>query len=151
MKNLLMIIPLFISLNLFAENELKWVDEQIQAIKPPRSGISKSSVNATENPFIFLNKIKSKEKRKTTYTRKVNKVQNKSNSVQIYKKNITLRLSAIMNNSALINGRWYKIKDKVGQYTLMEITRKNVLLTYKAKKLLLSTNSKNRSLKFKNN
>ncbi len=151
MKNLLMIIPLFISLNLFAENELKWVDEQIQAIKPPRSGISKSSVNATENPFIFLNRIKSKEKRKTTYTRKVNKAQKKSNSAQVYKKNITLRLSAIMNNSALINGRWYKIKDKVGQYTLMEITRKNVLLTYKTKKLLLSTNSKNRSLKFKNN
>ena len=148
MKTLLLIFIL-LSSNLLSD-ELKWVDEQIQAIKPPREGVSSSKINSIKNPFIFLQKNKEKPKKKVlTSTNKVNstKVQN---ITRIEQKNISLHLSAIINNSAYINGKWYKIQEKVGKYTISRITRTDVILTYKQKRLLLSTRTKSKTLKFKN-
>ena len=44
----------FISVNLVA-TELEWVDQQIEAIKPPRKGIK---ITVMTNTFVFLDKNK---------------------------------------------------------------------------------------------
>ncbi len=152
MKNLLTaLILVFSSITLIA-NELEWVDEQIEAIKPPRSGISSSKINTVGDPFIFLKQKKDKIKKskiasKSKYTLK----KPSPNSNKVTKKSTVLVLDAIINKSALINGKWYKLKDKVGKYTLSSVDRTDIILSYKKKRLFLTTNSKNKNLKFKNN
>jgi len=152
MQNLSLLLLFFLSIHLVAD-ELKWVDEQIQAIKPPRNAISQAKINATEDPFIFLNK---KVSTKTT-TRKTAKSTRKKNTLHKASKKETSQttgtfsLDAIINTSALINGQWYKLNSKIGKYTLSSIHASNVILSYKKKKLTLSTRSKTRKLKFRNN
>ncbi|MDQ7061589.1 MAG: hypothetical protein Q9M43_10850 [Sulfurimonas sp.] len=135
-------------------NELQWVDEQIQAIKPSRTGISKAKINAIKSPFIYLNKTKSNVSTKSISSRSSSKrtASSSTNTKNIVKKQSkVLKLDAIINHSALINGKWYTLNDKVGKYTLSSVNGKNIILSYKKKKLYLSTMSKAKSLKFKSN
>ena len=152
MKNLLLAVALIISLSLSA-NELQWVDEQIQAIKPPRSGISKSKVNSIKDPFIFLKKEKKVKEGKTARntTNNTKKVVSATSKNSISKKVTSFSLDAIINKSALINGKWYKINTKVGKYTLSSVDKTSVILSYEKKQLLLSTATQNKKLKFNNN
>ena len=152
MKNLLTVLIFLFSSIVLIANELKWVDEQIEAIKPPRDGISSSKINMVGDPFVFLKKNKDKTK-KSKLASKSKRSLNKSssNSNKVAKKSRVLVLDAIINNSALINGKWYNLKDRVGKYTLSSVDRTDIILSYKKKKLLLTTNSKNKNLKFKNN
>ena len=143
-----MILFLLLSINLIA-NELKWVDEQIQAIKPTRNGITKAKINSIDNPFISIKKIDDKKKVSSTNSNKTSP--GKTNADIVVKKDIRLVLDAIINNYALINGKWYQLNSKVGKYTLSDINRKSIILRYKSKELLLSTETKNKTLKFKNN
>jgi len=140
------IIILLISLNLNA-NELSWVNEQIKAIKPPRHGISESRINRTKNPFIFF---KTKEEKIPTKKTIVNVKKTLTNTNVVSKKSTSIILSAIINKSALVNGKWYKVNDKIGKYTLSKINKTTAILKYKRKELLLSTQTKNKNLKFKN-
>ncbi|MCI6217996.1 MAG: hypothetical protein MR629_05660 [Helicobacter sp.] len=39
-----------------------------------------------------------------------------------------LVLEAIMNNKALLNGRWYKPKDKINGFEILKITKDSILL-----------------------
>lgn len=139
MKTILITFLIF-SYQLFA-NELQWVDEQIDAIKPPREGISTSEIDSIKNPFLTLEK------------KKVKSLKEASNSTRtkhsIAKKEIKLLLEAIINQSALINGKWYNLNDKVDKYSISKIDRNMVLLSYKKKHLLLSTKTKNKNLRFK--
>jgi hypothetical protein len=154
MKNILLILSLF-GFSLSVADELKWVDEQIQAIKPPRIGITKSNIDMIEDPFIFLKK-QLKEK-STTKALRSNKnamsKQNRSKSVTntISEQTASFSLGAIINKSALINGRWYELHSKIGRYTLSNIDTTSVILSYKNKELLLTTRAKIKKLKFKNN
>jgi len=136
---------LFISLLLLytlGANELQWVDEQINAIKPPREGISKEKTSAIKNPFTSLSKIqKESDKSKHAF--------NKNGSNTLAKKEIKLSLDAIINKSALINGKWYKLNDRIAKYTVSSIDRDIVLLSFKKKTLLLTTKTDNKNLKFK--
>jgi len=61
-----------------------------------------------------------------------------------------LLLEAILNKSALINGKWYKEGEKVYGYKLEKVKLKSILLTRGKKQLLLSTMSKSNNLKFNN-
>lgn len=142
MKYLLPLIFLLFTINLYSD-ELQWVDEQIEAIKPPRKGVSDANISALKDPFIFKNSNSSKESVKTVAK---SSKSSKYKSLKRYRKYI---LKTIINKSAMINGKWYKINDKVGLYTLSEVKRNSVVLSYKSKKLVLSTVSKNKNLKFK--
>ena len=156
MKKLNIIILIFIFLvNSILANELKWVDEQIAAIKPPRKGISNKIINNLEDPFLFL--IKNRK----TISKKRNIRYNKYGTKQIYIKpsyntkqkvnNPKFKLEAIINKTALINNRWYKIGEKIDRYTLKEMTKTKVVLLKGLRVIILTTNSENRTLKFINN
>jgi len=142
MKKLLIISTLFLGCSLYS-NELKWVDEQIEAIKPPRTGMDTSILSNIKDPFLFLIK---EEKREPSPTDSLVTIPIES----VKKAPQRLTLSLILNNSALINDTWYKKGDRVNGYQLAQITPKSVLLTKKNKQLLLSTKSSNKNINFKN-
>jgi len=154
MKNLLIVTFLLLSLDLSA-NELDWVDKQVDAIKPPRVGVKSSTVARIKDPFIFLKKGKSKASHKATNRQAVpngalaSKTGVKKQTV-VKTANRSFKLGAIINNSALINGKWYKLNDKVGSYTLSKVEPNQVVLKYKTKSLILSTKTNNLNLKFNN-
>jgi len=145
MKNLTIILLLLLSTQLVC-NELSWVDEQVEAIKPPRKGIENRKIAKLKDPFIYVKK-KSKKKKRTVYRgRKYSKVGSK----KVYTHSSKLSLEAILNKSALINGKWYREGEKVYEYKLEKVSLKTVLLTKGKKQLLLSTMSKSKNLKFNN-
>jgi hypothetical protein len=144
MKTFLVITTLFLGISAYA-NELTWVDEQVNAIKPPRTGMRTSELNSLKDPFIFLTPSEKKKKKTTLKTKQKTKVTKKAS-----KKHITFKLRAIMNQKAMINNRWYKVGDSIHGYTLKEVNQKSVLLTRDKKKVLLTTKSKVSTLKFTN-
>lgn len=146
MKKLLITSTLLFTTALFS-NELAWVDEQIEAIKPSRSGMSTKTLNSVKNPFIYLKKEDDKKKSNSISVAKSNTKGTIKKNSKIKKKSI-LTLSLIMNNSAMINDSWYKKGDKVNGYTITNLTHKSVLLVKNKKKLLLSTRSSSKNLKF---
>ena len=148
MKKILLTLFILFSSRLLA-NELAWVDEQVNAIKPPRSGM-KSRDLRIKNPFIFLQKNRSSSSKAATSkqgkkpgtaiaTNKKTKTQKK-----------VLVLGAILNNSVMINGEWYKLGQKVNGYKISEISLNSVLLHNQKKQLLLTTKSSSNKLKFLN-
>jgi len=147
-KYFLIIFTFLITLS---ANELSWVDEQIEAIKPPRKGISNYDISRVKTPFVFLYKTKVTAKKSSKKTSKIfskNTVKT-SKSMLSVNSPVRLKLSAIINGSALINGKWYKLNDKVYNYTLSNVRLTTVLLVNGKKKLVLSTSDTKRNLKFK--
>ena len=100
MKKLTILLLLVLSTTLFS-NELSWVDEQVEAIKPPRHGILGRDISKLKDPFIFLS-AKKVYKKRSSYKR----YKRTSKRVSNYPSNI--KLEAIMNKSAFINAKWYK-------------------------------------------
>jgi len=146
MKTFTLFLFLLLTSQLLA-NELSWVDEQVKAIKPPRKGISTKEITSLKDPFVYYN-VKKQKNKKTKVSSKTS--YRKSN----YKKRVhtaRLTLEAIINKSALINGKWYKEGSKVFSYRLKKVNAKSVLLTKGKKEITLTTMSTNKNLKFKNN
>jgi len=145
---------LFVTISLGA-NELSWVDEQIEAIKTPRKGIIDKNIARLDSPFIFLNAKtkKVRTKRPTSYkTASSSGSSVKKDDANIITKGAipNVYLDAIMNSSALIGGQWYKVNDCIKGYKILSIHSTSVILEKDNRKILLSTNSKNQTLKFKN-
>lgn len=143
MKTIL-IIGFIVSAMALSSNELTWVDKQIDAIKPPREGVSDSVIASLNDPFIFLNKKMPTDAKSTL----------PASSSYTFKSDVqtapSLRLTAIMNNSALINGKWYKVGDTLYGYKVVAISMKSANLASKKSKLTLTTQSDSKNLKFKN-
>ena len=146
MKTLLMLLVILLSSIIYA-NELSWVNEQVEAIKPSRVGMSSQSLATIRDPFIFLKKNSSEDKKPSTTTLV------HSSRIQTVKPHVQkqlLTLSLIVNNSAMINQKWYQKGDKINGYIIDEIHPASVLLSKSKKQLLLSTRSKSTNLKFNN-
>ena len=161
MKTFIIIILLFIS-NLYS-GELEWVDEQIEAIKPVRIGLNTSDLNLVKDPMIFI--VVNEETGEKSIRKSKTKTKKRVKSYKKYSKRSTKRkpkvklntvtkhsffVEAIMNNSALINNKWYKLGEKINKYTIHKIERTSVLLSANGKYIMLSTSNKNRTIKFKN-
>ena len=129
--------------------ELSWVDEQIAAIKPPRNG---SKINNIRNPFVFLEKNGYVKKKPVAEIKTISTTNAKGETITkvIKRKSKPLVLSAILNQSALINGTWYKKNEKIKSYTIIGIKKSTVTLKSGDRILNLSTNTKKQTLKFKN-
>jgi hypothetical protein len=136
MKRLILLagLPLF----LFADTQsqtLKWVDEQIIAIKPGRPGMDNGATAVLKNPFyvaLRLNQTPAKEngKKKVSAPAKIIK------EVEVVSSHP--HLQAIVNRSSvLIDGNWYRKNDKVHEYTIKEIDESTVVLQSRKKELKL--------------
>jgi len=119
-----------------SDKELIWVDEQIKAILPARVGVTDSFINSLLDPIKYVqpkktlgsnngpgnyggqNTLLSPPKLSTT-----------TPVITVPKVVIEpLRLKALMNKSALIGLKWYRVGDSVREYTLAEIRSNSVLL-----------------------
>ena len=163
MKNIifsLLLLSSMIEANTNTE-DLSWVDEQVQAIKPARDGESNRNISRIKDPFIFLkkNSLKKDEEKKVSVKSSSSLNASSTKSVTsstdsltkapvIYKKG-TFKLNAIINSSALINGKWYKLGDIVNSYKIVSVDTKTVTLKNGSNKKVLSTATKNTKLKFK--
>ncbi len=147
MKTLLLMLILFTSYA-FCSDELSWVDEQVEAIKPSRIGMDYSTLTKLSNPFIFLDRSDKKEQKSSVQRLLTTNSAPKSIELKVQKQ--VLSLFAILNSSAMINQKWYKKGDEVNGYTIQEIYPKSVLLSKDKKQLLLSTRSISKNLKFHN-
>lgn len=153
---LITLLAVFLSSTLFA-TELEWVDEQIEAIKPPRKGVSILGVG---DPFIFLEKNNPEAKKKGAASSAPGTMVTAAKPSLLKQKvcppdgNTTkssgFELSAIINSKAMINGSWYKKSDTINSYTVSDISKNSVTLKKGGKELILSTVSKKQTLKFKN-
>ena len=135
---LLLTLPLFV----FAQTskpDLKWVDEEVAAIKPPRKGVNTDFVRRLKDPFaaqIALNQPPSDETLPGSA----------ASAEPIHNQNMTLQ--AIFNGkTALIDGKWYKQDEKIYGYIISRIDHDAVLLQRKKKKLKLSLVTKNDNIK----
>jgi len=158
MKNLIISLSIVLSSTLLA-NELSWVNEQVEAIKPTRSGMSKKSIRIIKDPFIFLEKNRLTERKEvissvihSPVTNNVSRTAHTSTQTTrkntVHVANTMLSLRIIMNSSVMINGEWYKVGDRISGYKIKKINRNSVLLLKNSKKLLLSTKSNSKKLKF---
>ena len=157
----ILFIPV-VALSLFGstqepKGELAWVNTQVEAIKPKRDGISTRLLSRLSDPFFFLEKNNTDKKEKDVTKRALipsskQSVTNTAGTLDKVKKpsHKALTLDAVINQSVLINGEWYKLNDTVRGYTIKSITLKSATLVKNKKKLVLTTNSTNSTLKFKN-
>lgn len=145
MKKILLILTLLLCTQLLSD-ELAWVNEQIEAIKPPRSGMSKYTLSSLKDPFIFLTK-KTKTKSSARKSSNTKRVPRKN---KIKKASKLLSLTIVINKKAMINGKWYVNGDSINGYKVKTITAQSVLLVRNKKKLLLSVTTDSKKLNFKN-
>jgi hypothetical protein len=129
------------------DTELSWVDEQIHAILPPRVGVPEGFINSLRDPMKFKKPApKVSEGSKLLAPPKL-----QTNAMILAKPKIIeepLRLLAIMNQSVLISGKWYKVGQSVRNFTLTEIKSNSVLLSGpKDQKLILFLNKQSNQIK----
>ena len=157
MKKLIILLSIVTFTSLIADNnvtvntnELSWVDEQVEAIKPPRSGAKNGYLNSIRNPFVFLKTGKAEKtvSNNSSAKPKVATVTKTQTAPKQKKKSLTLE--AIINKTALIDGRWYQEGESVYGYKIEKIDGRNVNLNKNGKHVLLTTKSELKSLKFNN-
>ncbi len=149
MKKTVLILSILLSSSLLSD-ELSWVDQQVNAIKPPRTGMKTRDLNKIYNPFIFLKKEKTSGSKTVNSKKAVKKISTISKTKQTRTTKKVLVLGAILNNSVMINGEWYRLGESINGYKITLINRNSVLLSKQKKQLLLSTKSSSTKLKFLN-
>lgn len=145
------ILSLTFLFSMLSCNELDWVNEQVQAIKPARVGLNKKALYGLKNPFVFtkIKKVKTEEVPllSNTATKVTNSIATVPNPVISHKK---FNLSMIMNKSAMINNKWYKVGDLVSGYKITQIEASSVILQRNKTLRTLSTGTVNKNIIFKN-
>lgn len=116
---------------------LAWVKQQVSAISQPRVGVSSRYIDILKNPFLFTYKVK-----------KIIKVGNHIYIVRTHSRRFrTLKLLLIINHQALINGRWYKLHDKLRGFKISSINKNQVILKNRHHTKILSTQKDNKNIK----
>jgi hypothetical protein len=141
MKYLLYAFTPLLLLQLNAGSDLQWVDDQVKAIKPARSGINSSYIDQLKNPIKL---IEAKEIVNKDGTISLSNGMPKAiHQVRLQ----PLRLETIINNNVYINGRWYTLNDKIRGKKITLINRNYIVLKDKKKKIRLFVNNKNDKIK----
>jgi hypothetical protein len=134
MKKLLILPIIPMALMASPNGALEWVDKQIEAIKPPRSGVSMATLSRTKSPFYVPSPVQAVSKK----GRRAGKAKWRP-----------LKLEMVLNKSAMISGKWYREGDRYQQYKVTEISPDSVLLTSKSKQLKLQLKTENPKIQLK--
>jgi hypothetical protein len=140
MKKFITASVLLLSIEAFATSDLKWVNEQVDAIKPSRTGISSSFISGLKDPIKPEEVKKVKKKNSPTIITSTTK-----STRELHLKPLTLE--SIINKSAYINGKWYRENDQVRGKKITLISKNYVILQYKKKQTRLFINKKNDKIK----
>jgi len=129
-----------------SDKELIWVNEQIQAIIPSRVGVTDGFINSLLDPIKYTTPILLPNSNGSKLLAPP-KLGSMALIPIIPKVEEPLRLQALMNKSALINGKWYKINDAVRSYNLSEVKQNSVLLSgRKSQPLILFLTKSNNNI-----
>jgi hypothetical protein len=123
--------------NINKNSELNWVNQQVQAILPPRQGISISYINTLKEPFDFTYVERTKTGKKVIFT----------DHKHLYKQFYPLHVTLIINSKALINGKWYALNQKIRGYKIIAINNLGVKLKKKNLIKTLLIRQKNNNIK----
>jgi len=134
---------LLLSIALRANTDLDWVNEQIEAIKPKRVGISPSYVNKLKDPVVLIKKVKKSDKNGKKIVSGIAIRSSGTTSPHLR----PLRVETIINKRAYINGKWYSENEKVRGKKIVLIQDDFVLLRHKKRKIRLFVNQKNDKIK----
>jgi len=122
----------------FSTNDMSWVDQKIEEIKPQRNGMSNNRLASLKSPFIIVKKeVKDSDKKATTAKTTDSKKDDKNSPLKKDMSKEPLTLQMVLNSSALINGKWLKENEKTRGYTLTQIQSGYVVLERKKKKIKL--------------
>lgn len=118
--------------------DMKWVDDEVAAIKPPRKGVTADALSGLHNPFadaLLLNQPPQEEGAAPAMP------------VPTPADNTNFNLFAVMNaQKALIDGTWYQVDDKVHGYTVDKIGNDSVSLKKKRRKIELTLKAQNENI-----
>ncbi|MDD3342515.1 MAG: hypothetical protein PHR87_02950 [Sulfurospirillaceae bacterium] len=95
-------------------NEVKEYDTIFEKIAEKRIGIQSSSIDAISNPFILNNSATIADDNNTP--------------------NTSYQLEATINQHAKINGNWYKIHQRVGEFKLVKVNPDSIILHNEAER-----------------
>jgi chorismate mutase len=139
----IIIFPLLLESASLSHNEIA---KMVSKIKDERGGINLDKLNSTPNPFdIYIppqveevvKEIKKVEKPKTEF---------KPKPIIIY------TITAILNNKAFINKKWYGVGDKIGEFKVISIGKDYAILRSKEETKKLVIHSRKKKIKlFKGN
>ena len=115
------------------EQLVKEYQEMFKKISQKRVGLDESKIVQVHSPFVKI--VKNKKGTKSANTTK--KVQN------------VLTLDAILGKSAMINGKWYKLYQKVGDMKIVAIRANEILLRNSSETKKLKIRTKNENIKIK--
>ena len=110
------------------------IKTMVEKIKHQREGIEVSVLESTPNPFAIKEVIKEVVKEEIK----------KEEKPKVVKKEVVHHLSAILNHAAFIDGKWYKVGDKVGAFILVSINYDTVDLKSKKEQKKLSIKKEKR-------
>ncbi len=128
---------------LAAQDNLAWVDQQIAAIQPKRAGISDTKISGIASPIKYQELQEDNADSDSTKSPIVH--------TELAEPIKPLKVVAILNNSALIDGQWLKVSDTVRGHKIKMINSDNVLLQSSNKKLKLFIKEKNDKIKIQIN
>jgi hypothetical protein len=95
----------------------------VSKIQNERTGISLGELDTTPNPFVIYVPPK-KEVKKPEVKKVVEKPK------EIIKPSIVYELMGVLNHSAFINKKWYKVGDKIGEYRVIHIGKATATLQH---------------------
>ena len=101
-----------------AQSEIEGYEDKFAAINHERRGLDASDLNKLSDPFLKTKSV--------TYDSEGNSTAS------------LFELQALFNNKAKINGKWYYVKDKIGEYELSVIKGTSVVLANKEQKIDLN-------------
>ncbi len=107
------------------KEDIKRFDSIFNEISKKRNGLNSATINAVKDPFVYKREIK-----------KIVKTKN-GKTVKEKPKKAILKLFAIFNNKAKINGKWYRVRQKVGNYKVLRINKNSVILRDGGKRITL--------------
>lgn len=106
------------------KNPYKEYDKLFNAINKQRHGLTNAQIDKTKNPFILTSK------------KNVSSPDTNSSAEPVYV------LKGIINKSANINGKWYKLNDTINEFKLTKIKDGSVILDNAGNSLELKLNNK---------
>ena len=136
-KRLILVSTLLFSFELTAatlsHSEIKTM---VEKIKHQRGGIDVATLENSSNPFAIIEKV--------IEIKEVEKKVVKKKKAKIIKKEVVYNLTAVLNHAAFIDGKWYKVGDKIGQFILVSINDDSVDIKSKNKQKKLSIKKEKR-------
>lgn len=137
MKKILL-TNLVLSVTLFASGfSMGDINDMVTKIKKEREGISLSTLEFTENPFLIY-KPKEKPDEQAVELGDL-----------ILPDEISYSLKAVFNRKAFIDDKWYKRGETIGGYTIGHISSKSVVLESPSGNRVLNLETKKKLIKLK--